>query len=144
MPPTICLPLKIIKALSNFMELVQKLIRSSTPWIQSVYGKYYEPSSSGGVLQIFCSQDPLWIKCLSLKRRIIQSNVYKILPKVNQAIYNSDTICMPNIIILAQAVLHIFCSQGPLWVKCSSEKGNNSVKYWQNSGHPHHVPKLFA
>ena len=38
--------------------------------------------------------------------------------KVNQVIYTLDTIYEPNIMILAQAVLEIFCSQRPLWVKC--------------------------
>ena len=28
--------------------------------------------------QIFCSQGPLWVKCLNLKRGIIQSNVHRI------------------------------------------------------------------
>ena len=120
------------------------------------------------VFQIFCSQDPLWIKCLSLKRRIIQSNfdrilwkgncmpdimilaqavlqtfcsqgcfstqnnslkreviqsnIYRILPKANQVIYTLDTIYVPNIMTPAQAVLQIFSSQGPLWVKCLSPK----------------------
>ena len=61
-----------------------------------------------------------------LEREIIHSNIYRILPEDNQAIYTLDTICMPNIMTLAQAVLQIFCSKGSLWVK--SEKGNNSVK----------------
>ena len=120
--------------------------------------------------QIFCSQGPLWVKCLSLKRgisqsnvhriqwkvnqviyimypyhdlnssgspvilltrllyhtkcqswkrEIIQSNIYRILPKFIQASYTLDTICMPNIMILA---LQIFCSQGPLWLKYPSMK----------------------
>ena len=56
------------------------------------------------------------------KREIIHSNVYRILPKVNQVIYTLDTIRMPNIMTLAQAVLQIFCSQCPLWVKCLSLK----------------------
>ena len=151
------------------MEFVQKLIRLSTPWTQSV-------CLVQGPLQIFLSQGPLWFKCLSLKRRIVQSNVHRILwkvnediyimypncmpdimilaqavgssdilfkrllyytkcqnqkrdiirpiicrilPKVNQVIYTFIyTICMANIMILAQRVLQIFCSQGPLWVKC--------------------------
>ena len=42
--------------------------------------------------------------------------------KVNQVMYMLDTNCEPNIMILAQAVLEIFCSQGPLWVKCLSLK----------------------
>ena len=129
------------------------------------------------VLQVFCSQGPLWVKCLSLKREIIQSdfdrilwkvnqvtyimypncmpdimilaqavpgifftrllfytkrqsrkreiiqsNIHRILPKVNQVIYTLNTFCMPNIMTLAQAVLQLFCSQGPLWVKCLSPK----------------------
>ena len=56
------------------------------------------------------------------KRKIIHSNIYRILPKVNQVIYTLDTICMPNIMTLAQAILQIFCSQGPLWVKNLSLK----------------------
>ena len=53
---------------------------------------------------------------------IIQSNIYRILPKVNQVIYALDILCMPNITTLAQAVLQILCSQGHLWVKCQSLK----------------------
>ena len=56
------------------------------------------------------------------KKEIIHSNIYRILPKVNQVIYTLDTICMPNIMTLAQAVLQIFSSKGPLWVKCLSLK----------------------
>ena len=37
--------------------------------------------------------------------------MYTILPKVNQVIYTLDTICEPNIMILAHAVLQIFCWQ---------------------------------
>ena len=48
---------------------------------------------------------------------LIQSNIYRILPNVNQVIYTLDTTCIPNIMILAQAVLQIFCSQG-----CFSER----------------------
>ena len=49
------------------------------------------------------------------------------LPQVNQVIYTLDTICESNSMIIAQAVLQIFCWQGPLWVTCLSEKENNSV-----------------
>ena len=45
------------------------------------------------------------------KREIIQSWIYRILPKANQVIYNLDKICDANIMTLAQAVLEIFCSQ---------------------------------
>ena len=54
---------------------------------------------------------------------LIQSNIYRMLPKVNQVIYTLDTIRMLDITTLAQAVLQIFCKQGHLWVKCKSEKG---------------------
>ena len=75
-----------------------------------------------GFLQLFCSQGPLWLKCLSLMRGIIQSNICRILPKLNQVIYTLDTNCMAKIMILAQAVIQILWSQGPLWVKCASLK----------------------
>ena len=75
------------------------------------------------VLQVFVFTRLLYYtKCQSRKREIIQSNIYRILPKVNQVIYTLDTICMPNIMTLTQAVLQIFCSQCLLWVKCLSPK----------------------
>ena len=70
--------------------------------------------------------------CLPLKIIEASSKFHGNCPKVNQVIYTLDTICMVNIMILAQAVLHVFCSQGPLWVKCRSVMGNNSVKCSQN------------
>ena len=45
--------------------------------------------------------------------------------------YTSDTICEPNIMILAQAVLEIFCSQGSKAyngkVEKTLKKGHNSA-----------------
>ena len=55
-----------------------------------------------------------YTKCQSWKKEIIQLNIFRILPTVNQVIYTLDTICVSNITILAQAVLQIFCRQGPL------------------------------
>ena len=49
-----------------------------------------------------------------MKREIIQSLIYKILPKVNQVVYTLDTIYDSNIMTLAQAVLEIFCSQASI------------------------------
>ena len=75
------------------------------------------------VLQILCWQDCFTIpKCQSRKRVIIQSYIYRILPKVIQVIYTLDTVCMPNFMILSWAVLQIYYWQGPLWVKCLSRK----------------------
>ena len=48
----------------------------------------------------------------SRKREIIQSNVYRIYPKVIQVSLTLDTICVPNIMILAKEGLEILCSQG--------------------------------
>ena len=82
------------------------------------------------VLQIFCSQGPLWVKCLSLKREIIQSNFDRILWKVNQVIHIMYPNCMSDIMILPQAVLNVFCSQSCFsW---QNEKGDNSFEYLQN------------
>ena len=61
-----------------------------------------------------------YTKCQSRKRKIIKSNCFGILPKVNQVIYTLDTICEPNIMILAQAVLDIFCSQGSIGLQWES------------------------
>ena len=63
------------------------------------------------VLQIFCWQGPLWVKCLSLKRGIITSNIHRFLWKVNQVIYIMYLNCMIDAMILAQAVLQVFCWQ---------------------------------
>ena len=60
-------------------------------------------------MQILWSQSPLWIKYLGLKKGIIQSNIHRILPKINQVIMYPN--CLPDIMILAQAVLQIFMSQ---------------------------------
>ena len=71
------------------------------------------------VLRIFCVACP---HKMTKSEKGDNSNIYRILPKVNQVIYTLDTFCMPNIMTLAQAILEIFCSQCPLWVKCVSEK----------------------
>ena len=73
------------------------------------------------VLQIFCSQGCFTIYNMR-KREIIQPNIYRILPKVNQVSYTLDTIYMLNIMIQAQAVLKIFCSQVPQGYNAVVEK----------------------
>ena len=71
------------------------------------------------VIQLFCWHGSIGLQCVSRKREIIQPNIHRILRKVNQVIY---TICVSNIMILAQTVRQILCWQGPLWVKCLSLK----------------------
>ena len=51
---------------------------------------------------------------------------------MNQVIYTVDTICVPNIVILAQMLLQIFCWQGSIGLQCMSDKEDNSAKYLQN------------
>ena len=43
-------------------------------------------------------------------------------PNVNQVISTLDSICDPNIMILAQAVLEILCSQGSIGLQWKSRK----------------------
>ena len=50
------------------------------------------------------------------------SMMYRILPKVNQVIFTLDTLCEPNIMTLAQAVLEIFWSQGSTGLQWESRK----------------------
>ena len=69
---------------------------------------------------------------LSLKRGIIQSNFDRILQKVNQVIYIMYQNCIPDIMIIAQWVPQIFCSQGNFTIQNKTEKGDNSVKYFEN------------
>ena len=95
-----------VKYLQNFAKINQVIYSLDT---------IYEPNIvilAESVLQILCSHGPLWAKCLSLKRGIIQSNFVRILWKVNQVIYIMYLNCMSDIMILAQTVLQIFCSQG--------------------------------
>ena len=74
------------------------------------------------VIQILWSQGPLWVECLILKRGIIQSNIHRIFRKVNQVIYITYPKCMPNIMILAQAVLQIFMSQGCFTIQNAKDR----------------------
>ena len=75
-----------------------------------------------GVLQLFCSQDCFFIQNASQKREIVQPTIYRILPKFNQVIWLLYTICMHNIIILAQGVLQLFCSQDCFFIQNASQK----------------------
>ena len=73
------------------------------------------------VLEIFCSQGCSYTKCLCPK--ITQPKIYGIDSKANQFIYNLVCNYMPNIRILALAVLQIFCSQSCSYIV---EKRHNS------------------
>ena len=78
---------------------------------------------SQAVLKIFCSQGCFTTQNDKVgKEEIIQSNIKRILPKVNQVIYTLDTFCDPHIMTLAQEVLQIFCSQGSIGLQWESRK----------------------
>ena len=80
------------------------------------------------VLQIFCSQGCSYTNCLFPKRGVTQPKIYGISSKFNQFIYTLVCTYMPNIRILVEAVLQIFCSQGCSYTKCLClKKGNNSI-----------------
>ena len=124
MPPTICLPLKIIRGIIKLLwNLSQK-----KPWsghVHKLYAWYHDPRSSSSPATCILVTCSLYYTIFqSRKREIIQSNIYRILPDVHQVIYTLDTNCMPYtcIMILAQAFIQILWSQGPLWVKCLSLK----------------------
>ena len=85
------------------------------------------------VLQIFCSQGCVYTKCLCPKKGITHPKIYGINSKFNQFIYTLVCTYMPNIRILAKAVLQIFCSQGCVYTKClCPKKGNNSTENLRN------------
>ena len=104
---------------SNIYRSLPKVIRSPTPWTQSVS---HIMILAQAVLQIFCWQGSIGLQFIRQKREIVQPNIYRNLPKVNQVTYTLDTICVPNIMILAQTVLQIFCWQGSIGLQCISWK----------------------
>ena len=70
---------------------------------------------------------------VSEKGGVTLLKIYGIGSKVNQFIYTVVCTYMPNIRILAKAVLKIFCSQVCSYTKClCSKKGNNSTENLRN------------
>ena len=73
------------------------------------------------VLEIFCSQ--AFIGLQIGKREIIMSLIKKILRKVNQVIYNLDTICEPNITLQLKRFLSHFVHKITYYIKQQCLKG---------------------
>ena len=93
------------------------------------YANFEDPSQRGSsdisFKRLFLYKMPVSKK----KRRVTQPEIYGIGSKVNQFIYTLVWNYMPNIRILAKAVLKIFCSQGCSYTKClCPKKGNNSTE----------------
>ena len=108
---------------SNFIQVIYSLDTNCEPHIMIL---------APVVIQIPCSQSPLWLKCLSLKRGIIQLTIHKILRKVNQVTWFMYPNSMHGIMNLAQAVLQIFCWQDYFTTQDAKvgKKVHNSIKYF--------------
>ena len=111
MPPTVYLPKKILEVSSNIYGICPKVSQViytlDTICMVNVVNSRDSPD-------ILFTRLLYYTKCQSRKRELIQPNSYRILQKVIQVIYILDTIYMPNIMILAQAVIQIVCTmKGP-------------------------------
>ena len=85
------------------------------------------------VLQIFCSQGYSYTKCLCPENGSNSTENLWNRFKVYQFIYTLVCNYMPNIRILAKAVLQIFCSQGCSYTKCLyPKKGNTPTENFRN------------
>ena len=85
------------------------------------------------VLQIFRSQGCSYTKCLCPENGSNSTKIYGLSSKVNQFIYTLVCNFMPNIRILAKAVLQLFCSQGCSYTKCLClKKESNATENLQN------------
>ena len=88
----------------NSLKFSQNCMKSWSchlKYVPKQYVWYHDPSSSG-------SPDIVLTRLLCTRRRsrkmdIIQSNTYRILPKVNQVFCTLDILFVPNIMIQAQA-----------------------------------------
>ena len=108
----------------NSVKYSQKFMKRQSchlHYVPKQYAWYRDPSSSSSP-DILLTRLLHYTKRQSWNREIIQPNIYGILPKPNHIIYTLDTICMPDIMTIAQAVLQIFCWQGPVRVKFLSMK----------------------
>ena len=85
------------------------------------------------VPQIFCSQGCYYTKCLCRKKGSNSTENLWNRIKIKSVHQHFGLYHMPNIRILAKAVLQIFCSQGCSYTKClCPKKGNNSTEYLRN------------
>ena len=110
--------------IQNFItEYVQKLISSSTPWsvtICQISGSWPKRFFRYFVHNVV----PIQNACVR-KTGVTQPKICGIDSKVNQFIYTLVCNYMPNIRILAKAVLQLFCSQGSSYTKCLCLKKGN-------------------
>ena len=115
------------------MRIMFKVLEKSITY--TLHNANEKLETRAGVYETLCphdmlaSKDNLETRCQGQKRGIIQSNIYRNLPKVNQVMYTVHTICVPNIMILSQ-MLQMFCWHGSIGLKYVGR--DNSAKYSQN------------
>ena len=80
-----------------YLKFIQVIYTSNTNCVSNIM------TLAQAAIQILCLQCALWLKGLSLKRGIIQSNIYRILRKVNQVPCIMCSNSIPDIMILAKA-----------------------------------------
>ena len=128
---TKCLCQKREQLNRKYTEKVQKLISSATSWSVTKYqilGSYPKRLFSYFVHNVV----PIQNDCVR-KTGVTQPKIYGIGSKFNHFIYTLVCNYMPNIRILAKAVLMIFCSQDCSYTKCLCLKmGNNSTENLRN------------
>ena len=86
------------------------------------------------VLQIFCSQGCSYTKCMCPKKG--KNSTENLRNRLKNYQFINTLVCYytPNIIILAKAVLKIFCSQSCSYTKClCPKKENNSTENLRNN-----------
>ena len=119
------------KSTENLWNRFKKLISSSTPrsvTICQILGSWPKRFFRYFVHKVV----PIQNACVR-KRGVTQPKIYRISSKVNQFIYTLVCNYMPNIRILAKAVLQIFCSKCCSYTKClCPKKGNNSTENLRN------------
>ena len=88
-----------LKEGNNSVKYSQNFMKSQSGNLHHVLKLYawYHVHSSSGSPAILLTRLLYNTNCQSRRREIIQPNIYRILPNVNQVIYTLDIICMPNI-----------------------------------------------
>ena len=119
------------KVCQIFTEFYQKLV-GWLCWGLTSQSTIFQSCRDGAIASWVINQYFRGVKCLAqghntvavgLELRTSRSGVRHStteppLPKVNQITYTMAKVYMPNIMILAQAVIQIFCWQGSIGLQC--------------------------
>ena len=80
--------------------------------LENVFVKHYAPNHMLAIKPMITNRKK------SEKGRNSSQLCMEFIQNFNYVIYTLDTNCEPNSMILAQAVIQIFCSQCPFWLIC--------------------------